>query len=79
MFVGYSFPPTDYHSQRIFHIARMERARNGKTPFEILYCGGQEDKETDLQSIFGKESKIVIKNKFTDLCGSKELDSFLNS
>jgi len=79
IFVGYSFPTTDYHAQRIFHIARMRRAIEGKPPFEILYCSGQQNRKAILLNIFGKETKIVIKNKFSDLCTSSELVRFINS
>lgn len=77
IFVGYSFPRTDYHAQRIFYIARMRRAMEGKKSFEILYCGGQEDRRAILSSIFGDQSKIVIRNRFSDLCRSDELADFL--
>ena len=34
--VGYSFPKTDFHVERLFRLATMEKSR----PFPILYCSG---------------------------------------
>jgi hypothetical protein len=79
IFIGYSFPAADYHAQRIFHIARMRRAEERKPVTKILYCGGREDKTLVLSGIFGKDAKITVKNRFSDLCGSEELSEFLNT
>jgi hypothetical protein len=79
IFIGYSFPPTDYHSRRIFHIARMRQKLDGKDPFTILYCGGRKDRRETVSQIFGKESEIVIRNEFSKLCKSDEMIRFLNS
>ena len=81
IFVGYSFPPTDFHARRIFQIAMMRRrSQNKKT--KILYCGGGntdgEEVREKLEDIFGKENEITIKNKFEELCESKELEIFLS-
>ena len=76
--IGYSFPASDYHSKRIFHIARMRRMMGEKPPFEIFHCGGGKDKTDKILEIFGKESMPKIRNKFSDLYDSKELEDFLN-
>jgi hypothetical protein len=76
--VGYSFPPTDYHTSRIFRLARMRRVVERKPPVHVLYCGGEDEKPDILSRIFGKEVEIIIQNKFSDLCSSKELSDFLN-
>ncbi|MDI6753519.1 MAG: SIR2 family protein [Thermodesulfobacteriota bacterium] len=59
MIIGYSFPPADYHSRRIFQIARMRRKMEHKPPFEILYCGGTEDRTDTLLNIFGQDCLII--------------------
>jgi len=76
--IGYSFPPTDYHTSRIFRIARMRRLEAQTPPVQVLYCGGEHEKPDILPRIFGKEAKILIRNRFSDLCGSKALLEFLN-
>jgi hypothetical protein len=79
IFIGYSFPPTDYHLRRIFHVARMRRKLDNKIPFKILYCGGNEDRRQTISQIFGKGSEVTIKNLFSNLCNSDELTNFLKS
>lgn len=89
IFIGYSFPPTDFHVERIFRIAMMYRKSKSKKT-SILYCGGKsnnscknEDKKKKklkekLQKIFNiDENDIVIKNDFKVLCNSRDLENFL--
>ena len=76
--IGYSFPLSDYHSRRIFHIARMRRKMENKPPFEILYSGGAEDRIDTLKDIFGEDCMIRIENRFSELCKSEALDRFIN-
>jgi hypothetical protein len=86
--VGYSFPPTDFHAKRIFQIAMMRRKRNNKKT-KILYCGGgnpddnktMEETMKKLENIFmlKRGEGIIIKNKFEELCDSKELKEFIDS
>ena len=82
IFVGYSFPPTDFHAKRIFQIAMMRRRSLGKKT-KVLYCGGSnsniKEVEEELQDIFvlelGKE--IILTQGFENLCESNELKKFL--
>ena len=82
IFVGYSFPPTDFHAKRIFQIAMMRRRSLGEKT-KVLYCGGSnsniKEVEEELQDIFvlelGKE--IILTQGFENLCESNELKKFL--
>jgi hypothetical protein len=79
LFVGYSFPPTDFHSRRIFQIAMMHK-RSKEQRIKVLYCGGEsshEDTRDNLKEIFVDVGEPVIKNKFDQLCDSEELKEFL--
>lgn len=80
LFVGYSFPPTDFHVRRIFQIAMMHR-RAKKQNIKILYCGGGNSNDKDimdnLNHIFTRTSKLFIENKFSKLCESEKLKEFL--
>lgn len=83
IFVGYSFPPTDFHAKRIFQIAMMRR-RAQKKKTKVLYCSGGDSNrgeiEDKLKNIFmlKSEKEIFIQNKFEELCGSKKLEEFLS-
>ena len=78
--VGYSFPISDFHSKRIFHISNMLRkARNEK--IKILDCIGPNDNKGDrkklLENIFGKDTNVKTVQGFEKLVGSEELKNFL--
>ncbi len=80
--VGYSFPLTDYHVQRIFQIANMLRRGNDKENQKLLYCAGCNNKKDllveRLSSITQiRNEDIRIYNKFSKLIQSRTLKSFL--
>ena len=65
IFVGYSFPVSDFHAKRIFQIGSMLRRRKGhKRVLQILDCVGIEDKNKNddrknlLKRIFGDDTNI---------------------
>jgi hypothetical protein len=77
IFVGYSFPPTDFHASRIFHIAMM-RPPKSRRRRRILYCGGPDENESEIVEKFKKFSAMpIIKNDFKELCTGDELRVFL--
>jgi hypothetical protein len=79
LFIGYSFPPTDFHASRIFQIAMMHKRSKGQR-IRVLYCGGGSSHgETieNLKKIFVGFDEPIIKNKFDLLCDSEELKEFL--
>lgn len=93
IFVGYSFPISDFHVKRIFQIARMPQSdedikniiRNKdikKKDIKILYCTGKNDdknkKKDLLKSVFGKNTKIIVIKEFSNLLSSDELIKFLD-
>ncbi len=87
IFVGYSFPVSDFHSKRIFQIANMIRTNEDlKKVADILYCIGLSKNkceenifEKKVADIFGSNGKIIhgfdklLENK------GKELNSFLRT
>lgn len=80
--VGYSFPLTDYHVQRIFQIANMLRRGNDKESQKLLYCAGCDNKKDllveRLSSITQiRNEDIRTYNKFSKLIQSRTLKSFL--
>ena len=78
IFIGYSFPNADYHSRRIFQIATMRRRSEHKHPFELLYCGGDEERREVLLEVFGAERDIKTTKFFSNLPNSKELAEYLD-
>lgn len=80
LFIGYSFPPTDFHVRRVFQIAMMHK-RAKKRNIKILYCGGSraddKDIKKNLNNIFGSTDGLIIKNEFSLLCESEELKEFV--
>jgi len=91
IFVGYSFPISDFHSKRIFQIANMIRREElNKKMADILYCVGPKDNSSikttgykndckdKVADIFGSESNIDIIIGFDNLLKSKELEEFLS-
>lgn len=84
IFVGYSFPPSDFHAKRIFQISSMIRRReDNKQPVQILDCVGPKNDGTEkrrlLESIFGKDANIKTICDFGSLLESKELQEFLST
>lgn len=87
IFVGYSFPISDFHSKRIFQIANMIRKIESKKPVaDILYCVGRSNNncykktcEDKIINIFGNKSKIDIIFGFDKLLESTELKKFLGT
>ncbi|MEN8264295.1 MAG: hypothetical protein ABFR82_12615, partial [Nitrospirota bacterium] len=81
IFVGYSFPRTDFHSKRIFQIASMIRRDKGIEAHEILDCTGPNDDKKErielLKGIFGDESNINVVTEFDKLINSDELSNLL--
>lgn len=79
IFVGYSFPPADYHSKRIFQISSMLRKKSDRGVVKILDCIGPTDKERNnfLKNIFDNDTGITSQNDFTKLRESNELKEFL--
>ncbi len=83
IFIGYSFPISDFHSKRIFQIANMiRRIETKKRVADILYCVGpnnnnEENSKRIVADIFGSESKIDIIFGFDDLLQNNKLKKFL--
>ena len=83
--IGYSFPPTDYHVQRIFQIPSM--FRRGAIEQKVLVCLGTQvnaddelKKKNSIAEIFQiKPESAVIDYKFSNLINSPKLDSFLTA
>jgi hypothetical protein len=78
--VGYSFPETDYHVQRIFQIANMIRKRNGSEKQKILCCVGNYNlKELERLSNITQVEKedIKIYEEFSKLINSRILKKYL--
>jgi len=82
LFVGYSFPLTDFHVRRVFQIAMMHK-RAKKQNIKILYCGGGEADDDDikknLDNIFCITDGLFIKNEFSMLCESEEIKDILKA
>lgn len=80
IFVGYSFPPADYHSKRIFQIGSMLHRTNNRGVLNILDCIGPNEnhkKRNDfLKNIFGNDADITTQKDFKKLVGSKGLRRF---
>jgi len=82
--IGYSFPSSDYHAQRIFQISSMVR-RNMIKEQKVLVCFGnklsEEDelkKKKNITEIFQIKSESVdIDYKFSNLVTSPKLELFL--
>lgn len=68
--VGYSFPVTDFHVQRLFRLALMSRAN--ADPLKLLYCCGADDKEEAKRPLaflnIGDDKLMVEINGFSALC-----------
>ena len=84
IFVGYSFPISDFHSKRIFQIANMIRTNEDlKKVADILYCVGPNNNEKNskekVADIFGSDSKIDIISGFDKLLQSNKLKKFLGT
>ncbi|MDI6886696.1 MAG: SIR2 family protein [archaeon] len=84
IFVGYSFPASDFHAKRIFQISNMIRRKNGKQSMQILDCIGpkndeKEEKRKLLKSIFGCDTKIITVRGSDKLLKSKELQELLSN
>lgn len=92
IFVGYSFPVSDFHSKRIFQISSMIRRRkDGKSSIQILDCVGPKNNDMQsnecneckkrhlLKNIFGEDTPIVFVHDFANLSESKKLNEFLSS
>lgn len=82
IFVGYSFPPTDFHAKRIFQIANMVKKKTTGESINVFDCIGpgddskeEENKKELLQDIFGKENNPIIKRDFK---ASINNNAFLN-
>lgn len=84
IFVGYSFPISDFHSKRIFQIANMiRRIELKKQVADILCCVGpsndkcyKKDCEDKVTDIFGNESYIDIIFGFDKLFKGSKLEKF---
>jgi len=87
IFVGYSFPVSDFHAKRIFQIANMIRREELKKKMaDIIYCVGPSDDSdyekkcrNNIIDIFGSKSNIDIIFGFDDLLKSKELEDMLSN
>jgi len=81
IFVGYSFPPADYHSKRIFQIGSMLRKKNNRGVIKILDCIGPKDKDKKridlLRNIFGNDTDIKLQKNFKELVKNEEFQKFL--
>lgn len=81
IFVGYSFPPADYHSKRIFQISSMLRKRSDRGVLKILDCIGPNDnieqRNEFLINIFGNDTDIKLQKDFKELVKSEEFQKFL--
>ena len=68
--VGYSFPSTDFHVQRLFRLALMSRANTG--PLKMLYCSKDDKEEKGKARLsflnVGRDNLIVEINGFAALC-----------
>jgi len=77
IFVGYSFPASDFHSKRLFQLSRM----HSKKPIKILDCIGPYDDENEkrrfLMGIFGPGVDIQFVRLFDGLINSDKLKHFL--
>ena len=76
--VGYSFPPSDFHSKRVFQLASMFRRRNNKKVAMVLSCVGPNPEEKrkqkeKLKTIFGRDADIKITSSFDQLVQGNEL------
>lgn len=84
--IGYSFPPADYHVQRIFGIPSMVR-RSKNIEQKVLVCLGTQlnkegelNKKTSIAEIFQiKAESVSIDYEFSKLINSAKLDSFLTA
>ncbi len=87
IFVGYSFPISDFHSKRIFQIANMiRRIEFKKQVADILYCvGPSNDKcykttcKEKVADIFESVSSDDIIFGFDNLLRSEKLKKFLRT
>lgn len=87
IFVGYSFPISDFHSKRIFQIANMIRKiETKKEVADILYCVGLNNNncykktcEDKVADIFGSKSNIDIIFGFDKLLENNKLKKFLGT
>ncbi|HJZ23757.1 MAG TPA: SIR2 family protein [Candidatus Babeliales bacterium] len=87
IFVGYSFPTSDFHSKRIFQIANMiRRIETIEEVADILYCVGPNNNncykktcEDKVADIFGSKSNIDIIFGFDKLLESNKLKKFLGT
>ena len=81
IFVGYSFPPADYHSKRIFQISSMLRKRSDKGVLKILDCIGPNDnieqRNEFLINIFGNDTNIKLQKDFKELVKSEVFQKVL--
>ncbi len=68
--IGYSFPSTDFHVQRLFRLARMSRANDG--PLKVLYCSKaatEAEARTRLSFLnVGNGNLMVEANGFAAMC-----------
>jgi len=85
IFVGYSFPISDFHAKRIFQIANMiRRIETNKDVTDILYCVGPSTERNykinckeKVANIFKNISIDDIIVGFDKLLKSKKLQKFL--
>ncbi len=77
IFVGYSFPASDFHSKRLFQLSKM----HSNKPIKILDCIGPYDDENEKRSflmrIFGPGADIQFVRLFDRLINSDKLKRFL--
>lgn len=82
--VGYSFPPTDFHVQRLFRLAVMSRSNTN--PLKFLYCikanNEEEERRAEERVSFLKidrENVRVEFNGFGNLCLEENLKNHLQA
>ncbi len=56
--VGYSFPLTDFHAQRLFRLAAM--LRDDATHLPLLYCTGEEPEKAGTHLSFVPDGKLKV-------------------
>jgi hypothetical protein len=86
IFVGYSFPPTDFHAKRIFQLASMTKRKSTDDSIKVLDCIGpgddpkeEEDKKKFLHGIFGKGDNLIIKRDFKKSIDNRSFLEFLTN